>query len=137
MLMKLLANRVFRLCAAAVCVLCVAWGAAEIARAVVHSQPVWTVSHRDTAAAALPEDTAGLIELNAADAKALSTLPGIGPAIAARIVEYRELVGGFTNAYELLRVSGIGEKTFNAILPRLYVLPAEHGAAQETAGMAR
>jgi competence protein ComEA len=47
------------------------------------------------------------IDLNAADASELETLPGIGPALAARIVEYRETTGPFTSVDELADVSGI------------------------------
>jgi competence protein ComEA len=47
------------------------------------------------------------IDLNAADASELEMLPGIGPALAARIVEYRETTGPFTSVDELADVSGI------------------------------
>lgn len=50
----------------------------------------------------------GLINLNTADAAALEELPGVGPAIAARIVEHREKNGPFTSVDDLLEVSGIG-----------------------------
>ena len=42
-------------------------------------------------------------------------LPGIGPVIAKRIVEYRETYGGFSSVEELMNVSGIGEKRFAAL----------------------
>lgn len=52
----------------------------------------------------------GPIRLNQADAAALETLPGIGPVLAARIVEHREAVGSFETVEDLLDVSGIGER---------------------------
>ncbi len=50
----------------------------------------------------------GLVDLNAADAAALDALPGIGPVLAGRIVEWRETNGRFTDVAELAEVSGIG-----------------------------
>ena len=54
----------------------------------------------------------GLLNLNTADAAALEELPGIGPALAARIVDWREANGRFTAVDDLQQVSGIGDKTF-------------------------
>ena len=50
----------------------------------------------------------GPLDLNTATAQQLESLPGVGPAIAAAIVEHRERVGGFTSVDGLLAVSGIG-----------------------------
>lgn len=52
----------------------------------------------------------GLIDLNTADQAALETLPGIGPALAQRIIQWREDNGRFASVDDLLAVSGIGEK---------------------------
>ncbi len=49
------------------------------------------------------------LDLNTATAEELDTLPGIGPELARRILEYREEHGPFTSVEELLNVSGIGE----------------------------
>jgi competence protein ComEA len=46
--------------------------------------------------------------LNGYDATELQAISGIGPALANRIVEYRESIGGFESLDELLEVSGIG-----------------------------
>lgn len=56
-----------------------------------------------------------IININTADAEELETLPGIGPATAAKIIEYREKVGIIRSVDELLNVSGIGEKKLEAI----------------------
>jgi len=52
------------------------------------------------------------IDLNAADAAQLETLPGIGPVLAARIVAWREEHGRFTSVAELTEISGIGPRLF-------------------------
>lgn len=57
------------------------------------------------------------VNLNTADAELLQTLPGIGPALARRIIEHRERWGPFTDPRQLLEVSGIGEKRLEQLLP--------------------
>lgn len=52
----------------------------------------------------------GAVDVNRADASALETLPGIGPALAARIVAWREEHGPFGSVDDLLAVAGIGDK---------------------------
>lgn len=56
----------------------------------------------------LPSD--GRIDLNSADQASLETLPRIGPALAERIIAWREQNGGFHSIDDLLAVPGIGEK---------------------------
>ncbi len=57
----------------------------------------------------------GRVNLNTADAAALDTLPRVGPAIAARIVEWREANGRFSSVEDLLTVPGIGPKMLEAL----------------------
>ena len=49
------------------------------------------------------------LNINMADVAALDTLPGIGPVLAGRIVEYRSTHGAFTKKEDLMLVEGIGE----------------------------
>jgi competence protein ComEA len=58
-----------------------------------------------------------LIDLNAADATALEELPRIGPALAQRIVEWRDANGRFASVEDLLAVPGIGDKMLEALRP--------------------
>ena len=57
-----------------------------------------------------------LIELNSADTVDLKGLPGIGPVFAARIVGYRELLGGYYQKEQLMEVYGLSPQTYNNIL---------------------
>lgn len=50
------------------------------------------------------------IDLNSASGKDLESVPGIGPGLAKRIVEYRNTFGSFNSAMELAKVKGIGPK---------------------------
>jgi competence protein ComEA len=68
-----------------------------------------------TAAAAAATAPAQPISLSTASAQQLETLDGIGPTLAARIVQYRDAHGGFRSVDELRQVSGIGDKRFAAL----------------------
>lgn len=55
---------------------------------------------------------AGLVNINTADADELELLTGIGPALAGRIIDYREENGSFGSIADIMEVSGIGPATF-------------------------
>lgn len=57
----------------------------------------------------------GKININTASKAQLDSLPGIGPAYASRIIEYRQSHGGFKSIEELVNVKGIGPKTLDKI----------------------
>lgn len=59
--------------------------------------------------------TGGKVNINTATAAEFETLPGIGPALAQRIVEYRQAHGPFARIEDLKKVSGIGDKMFERI----------------------
>jgi len=61
------------------------------------------------------------VNLNTATVEQLVELPGIGEAVAARIVAYREANGSFGKIEELMNVRGIGEKTFLRLRPLIFV----------------
>jgi competence protein ComEA len=75
--------------------------------------PVRSSSATDTPSAPTPEED-GLVNLNTATSEQLETLPGIGPAIAGRIIAHRDQQL-FSSIAELKDVSGIGDKKFEAI----------------------
>ena len=62
-----------------------------------------------------------LINLNTATPAELQRLPGIGPALAKRIVEFREKRHGFKRVEELLAVPGISEKKWQAIRDKVEI----------------
>jgi len=57
----------------------------------------------------------GHLDLNRATEQEFEALPGIGPVLAQRIVQFRQSRGGFTEVDQLRKVKGIGRKTFDRI----------------------
>ena len=57
------------------------------------------------------------INLNRANSSELESLPGVGPKLAGRILDWRTTNGGFNHVADLLEVGGIGDKLYAAIKP--------------------
>lgn len=63
----------------------------------------------------------GVVDINTATAEELDTLPGVGPATARAILDWREQHGPFTSVDQLLEVRGIGEAKLAAIRDQVRV----------------
>jgi len=61
------------------------------------------------------------VNINTASSEQLQALPGVGPALAQRILDYRKANGAFKQAAELMNVKGIGEKSFEKLKDRIIV----------------
>ena len=66
-------------------------------------------------------DSDGKININEADEKKLTGLPGIGPAMAKHIIEYRDEHGGFTECEQLQQVKGIGAAKYEKLKDKVTV----------------
>lgn len=61
------------------------------------------------------------VDLNKASPEELAKVPGIGPVLAKRIVEFREKEGPYQRVEDVLKVRGIGEKSLERMRPHLTV----------------
>jgi competence protein ComEA len=68
-----------------------------------------------------PGEALGPVNLNTATAQVLEELPGVGPVLAQRIIDWRTEHGRFTSVDELAEVSGIGEKMFAQLQDKVTV----------------
>jgi comEA protein len=66
-----------------------------------------------------PKDSPERVDINTATCEQLQSLPGIGPQMARRIVEFRDLHGAFSSVQEITAVRGIGQKTFLRLRDRI------------------
>lgn len=102
----------------------------NLARAVVDGEQI-AVSRPPAAGAAAGAAGSGsvgttapdpvMIGLNSSDAAALEELPNVGPALAQRIIEWRQAHGAFSDVEQLLEVPGIGPKTLAGFRDRVRV----------------
>lgn len=98
-------------CLLAVCILFIGFaGGFFLGRNMNHTDVQHT--HRP---AATTENPGAKLNINTATAAQLQTLPGIGPALAQRILAYRQEYGSFTTTEQLLLVEGIGESLLETL----------------------
>ena len=76
------------------------------------------------------------LDVNSATTLDLERIPGVGPALARRIVEARDERGGFSSFAELDEVRGIGDKTLLRLRPLLTVVPRSAIARPTIPGLA-
>ena len=62
-----------------------------------------------------------VLNLNTATVRELETLPGVGPVLARRIIDFREKKGGFRRIEELLVIPGISERKWKLIKDRVEI----------------
>ncbi len=110
-------------------------GVGGVVRLISASRPEWTPGFHADASTAPPEESRivgstanpdslfdeGRLNLNAAGEAHLQLLPGIGPALAKRVVEWRRENGRFTHLDQLDEVRGIGPKTLDRLRPLVSV----------------
>lgn len=96
--------------------------AVNLARTVADGEQVRVpVVGEEPPAASAEEDAGGAVDLNRASAAELEDLPGIGPALAQRIIAWRETEGPFGAVDDLLAVSGIGPSVLEGLRDRARV----------------
>lgn len=87
----------------------------NLARFVADGEQIYVPAIGEVPAAAPGASGTGKVNINTADAATLDTLPRVGPAMAARIIEWRETNGRFSSVEDLMNVTGIGDKTFEGL----------------------
>ncbi len=102
-----------RLLMAAVCALAIALAGATPLTAQTKAAPM-----------APGAEASAPLNLNAATQAQLEKLPGIGPSVAMRILEYRQKNGAFKKVEDLMNVRGVGEKSFLKLKSLVTVGPA-------------
>ena len=85
----------------------------------------YTITTRRPAQEPVVPESALPVNINTATEEELDVLPGIGPALAGRIIAYREEHGPFAAAEDLLEVSGIGESVLDGLRDQIVLEDAE------------
>ena len=78
---------------------------------------------------------AGVVNINTASLEELQLLPRVGPALAGRIIEFREANGPFRTVDEIVAVKGIGESSFEKLEP--YIVTSGATTLAEKVKLAR
>ena len=97
--------------------------AVNLARPLVDGEQIVVPKKGETPAAAAPgtggggsaQQPGGKVNINSATAGDFENLPGIGPVLAQKIVDYRDQHGPFRSIQDLMKVSGIGQKKFDSL----------------------
>ena len=63
----------------------------------------------------------GTVNINTANSEQLQTLSGVGPVTAQKIIDHRESSGGFKKIEDIMKVSGIGTKTFEKLKDKINI----------------
>lgn len=85
------------------------------AEEIVDGQKIVIYSKNSDEKSSYEETSSGKISINRADSAKLQEIPGVGPATAQKIIEYREQFGRFNKIEDIKNVSGIGDKTFESM----------------------
>jgi competence protein ComEA len=95
----------------------------NLAEKVKDGMHIFIPSYANTPSAqqAMSSERDGKININQADQNELDKLPGIGPAMAARIIEYREANGSFAAIEDIKKVKGIGEAKFKQLKDKITI----------------
>jgi competence ComEA-like helix-hairpin-helix protein len=90
---------------------------AEVVRPVVTPEPTAAEAHEEFPATATQafDEKKLIVDLNRCSVEDLVTIPGVGRALAQRIIDFRSVRGQFHSVEELRQVPGIGRKTFRAL----------------------
>ncbi len=89
----------------------------NLAREVTDGEQVVVLAAGTQGGSAVAQSAAqtALVSLNRASQLELEALPGVGPTLAGRMIDWRTANGGFKKKEDLLKVSGIGSKMFDGI----------------------
>lgn len=85
----------------------------------------WYADHHGTRPTDLHRDLGHRVDLNRATKAELMQIPGVGPALADRIVAHRDARGKFASVEELRDVHGVGDATLGKLRPWMTVHPAD------------
>lgn len=87
----------------------------NLAALLADGEKIYLPKKGEAAPATAGAEPAGKVNLNTATAAQLEALPGVGPVLAQRILDYRQRKGRFSSVRQLLEVEGIGDKKFASL----------------------